>query len=189
MLELNWRLISQAGEIRRQSNVMMPSLSAIWRELAAVADDFGHPGEVLQVLDLHGDMIIRVGVATARSAMINPNLEVPAQIRELAKESVEQARKAFADFVTAAQRATAHSEATTASLANGAKETSSKAMGYAEVNVRAAFDFAQKLFQIRDPKEILAMQSEFVKTQLAAVQEQAEELGEAVKRAVIPSAQ
>ena len=68
MLELSWRLISQGGEIRRQANVMMPSLSATWRELAAVANDYGHPGEVLQVLDQDGDMIISVGVATARSA-------------------------------------------------------------------------------------------------------------------------
>ncbi len=68
MLELSWRLIGQGGEIRRQANFMMPSLSAIWRELAVVADKFGHPGEVLQVLDPHGDMIIRMGVATARSA-------------------------------------------------------------------------------------------------------------------------
>ena len=62
-------------------------------------------------------------------------------------------------------------------------------MGYAEANVRAACDFAQKLFQIRNPQEILAVQSEFVKTQLAAVQEQAKDLGEAVKKAVTPGAQ
>ncbi len=121
--------------------------------------------------------------------MTNLNLEVPAQIRELAEKSVEQARKAFEEFVVAAQKATAQSEAATASLATGAKEVSSKAMGYAEANVKAAFDFAQKLFQIRDPKEILVVQSEFVKTQLAAVQEQAKELGEAVKKAVTPNAQ
>ncbi len=119
--------------------------------------------------------------------MTNLNLEVPAEIRVLAEKTVEQARKAFEDFVVAAQKATVQSEAATASLATGAKEVSSKAIGYAEANVKAAFDFAQKLFQIRDPKEILAVQSEFVKTQLAAVQEQAKELGEAVKKAVTPS--
>src|SRR5208282_6390893 len=122
------------------------------------------------------------------SSMTNLNLEVPAQIRELAEKSVEQARKAFEDFVVAAQKATAQSEAATASLASSAKEVSSKAIGYAEVNVKATFDFAQKLFQVRDPKEILAVQTEFVKSQLAAVQEQAKELGEAVKKAVTPSA-
>ena len=121
--------------------------------------------------------------------MTNLNLEVPAEVREFAEKSVEQARKAFENFVAAAQKASAQSEAATASLATGAKEVSSKAMGYAETNVKAAFDFAQKLFQIRDPKEILAVQTEFAKTQLAVVQEQAKDLGEVVKKAVTPIAQ
>jgi hypothetical protein len=69
MLELDWRLIGQGGEIRRQAKVTMPCLAAIWRELAAVAVKFGNPGEFLQVLDPQGEMIIRVGVATARSAI------------------------------------------------------------------------------------------------------------------------
>lgn len=120
--------------------------------------------------------------------MTNLNLEVPAEVREFAEKSVEQARKAFDSFVAAAQKANAQSEAATASLTTGAKEVSSKAMGFAEANVKAAFDFAQKLFQIRDPKEILTVQSEFVKTQLATVQQQAKELGEVVKKAVTPNA-
>jgi hypothetical protein len=66
MPEFNCRLISQSGEIRRQKCVTLPSLPAIWRELAAIAQSFGQPGEVLQVMDAGGDMIIRVGVATAR---------------------------------------------------------------------------------------------------------------------------
>jgi hypothetical protein len=68
MLELNWRLVGQGGEILRQANVALPSMAAIWRELAAIADTFGRPGEVLQVFDPNGAMIIRVGVATARGA-------------------------------------------------------------------------------------------------------------------------
>jgi len=119
--------------------------------------------------------------------MTNLNLEVPAEVREFAEKTVEQARKAFEGFVVAAQKATAQSEAATASLSSGAKDITTKAIGYAEANVKAAFDHAQKLIQIRDPKEILAVQSEFVKSQLAAVQEQAKDLGEVVKKAVTPS--
>jgi len=119
--------------------------------------------------------------------MTNLNFEVPAEVREIAEKTVEQARKAFEGFMVAAQKATAQSEAATALLATGAKDVSSKAMGYAEATVKAAFDLAQKLVQIRDPNEFLAVQSEFLKTQLAAVQEQAKELGEVVKKAVTPS--
>lgn len=115
--------------------------------------------------------------------MTNLNLEVPAEVREFAEKAVSQARKAFEGFVTAAQKANAQSEAAATSLTAGAKEINSKAIGFAEINVKAAFDHAQKLFQLRDPKDVLALQTEFVKVQFAAVQEQAKELGEVVKKA------
>ena len=155
--------------------------------IVAVHKIRGYIGAVTTRRGLQADKTSAGSKSQKGNCMTNLNLEVPAQIRELAEKSVEQARKAFEDFVVAAQKATAQSEAATASLATGAKEVSSKAIGYAEVNVKAAFDFAQKLFKIRDPKEILAVQSEFVKSQLAAVQEQAKELGEAVKKAVTPN--
>jgi phasin len=121
------------------------------------------------------------------NSMSNLNLEVPAEIREFAEKTVDQARKAFDGFVAAAQKATAQSEAATETLASSAKDLSSKAIGFAETNVKAAFDLAEKLIQAKDPKEILAIQSEYLKTQVATVQEQAKALGEAVKKAVTPT--
>lgn len=119
--------------------------------------------------------------------MTKLNLEVPAEVREFAEKTVDQARKAFDSFVAAAQKATAQSEAAAENLTAGAKEVSSKAIGFAEANVKAAFDLAEKLVQAKDPKEILAIQSEYLKNQVATVQEQAKILGEAVKKAVSTS--
>ena len=114
----------------------------------------------------------------------NLNLEIPSEVREFAEKTVEQARKAFDSFVAAAQKATAQSEAAAESMTASAKEVSSKAIGFAEANVKAAFDLAEKLVQAKDPKEILAIQSEYLKSQVASVQEQAKVLGDAVKKAV-----
>jgi hypothetical protein len=47
-------------------------------------------------------------------------------------------------------------------------------------------EHAQKLIQAKDPQEILAHQSEYVKKQLAAMEEHAKELGTAVLKAVTP---
>ena len=76
------------------------------------------------------------------------------------------------------------SKAAAESMTASAKEVSSKAIGFAEANVKAAFDLAEKLVQAKDPKEILAIQSEYLKSQVASVQEQAKVLGDAVKKAV-----
>ena len=43
------------------------------------------------------------------------------------------------------------------------KSVSSQALSYAEQNVNAAFDFAQKLVQAKDPQEAFALQSEYLK--------------------------
>jgi phasin len=119
--------------------------------------------------------------------MTNLNLEIPAEIREFAEKTVDQARKAFDSYVAAAQKATAQSEAAAETFASSAKDLGSKAISYAETNVKAAFDLAEKMVQAKDPKEILAIQSEFLKSQIASVQEQAKALGEAVKKAVTPT--
>lgn len=116
--------------------------------------------------------------------MSNVNLEIPAEVREFAEKTVDQARKAFDSFVAAAQKASAQSEAAAETLTSSAKEVSTKAITFAEANVKAAFDLAEKLVKAKDPKEFLSIQSEFLKSQVATVQEQTKALGEAVKKAV-----
>jgi hypothetical protein len=73
MLEYSWRLITPNGETRRQEKLTLSALPSIWPILAEVADRFGKSGEVLQVIDQQGEMVIRMGVATARSAMARSN--------------------------------------------------------------------------------------------------------------------
>jgi hypothetical protein len=45
----------------------LTAFSGVWPKLADIADRFGLPGEVLQIIDGNGEMVIRMGVATARS--------------------------------------------------------------------------------------------------------------------------
>lgn len=72
MLEYSWRLISQNGETRHQEKLTLSAAAGVWPRLADIADRFGKPGEVLQVIDGDGEMIIRMGVATARSVVRRP---------------------------------------------------------------------------------------------------------------------
>lgn len=107
--------------------------------------------------------------------------EVPTEMREFAERSVEQARKAFDGFITAAQKAvdTAHGSAETARV--NAQDATRKAMGYAESNVSAAFELAQKLVKSKDLTEVMQHQSDFLKSQAAALQTQLKEMGSAVQ--------
>jgi phasin len=61
---------------------------------------------------------------------------------------------------------------------SGAREIDRKAIGFAEKNVNAAFDFAQQLVRAKDPKEIVQLQQEFLKRQVEQMSGQMKELGE-----------
>ncbi len=109
--------------------------------------------------------------------MNTPSYEIPADMRDMAEKSVDQARRAFEGFVTAAQKAAGQADTTAASVQSNAKTLGTKAMSYAEQNVRTAFDLAQKLVRAKDLQEVLALQTEYAKTQLTTIQSQAKDLG------------
>jgi phasin len=111
--------------------------------------------------------------------------EVPSEMRDFAEKSVEQARKAFEGFIGAAQKAAGSMEAAPFPLPLQVKDLGSKAMSFAEANVKAAFDLAQNMVHAKDMQEVLALQSEYIRAQMVAIQEQARELG-SLARADVP---
>jgi phasin len=109
--------------------------------------------------------------------------EIPTEMRDFAEKSVEQARKAFEGFIGAAQKAVGQADSHTTTVTSNARAIGDKAVTFAEQNVRSAFDFAQKVVRVSDMQELLALQSEFVRSQMAALQDQAKEFGSAVQSA------
>ena len=108
----------------------------------------------------------------------NPwNFDVPTQMRQFAEQSVEQARKAVDGFMTAAQKAVTTAETQAATAQSGAKDMSQKAMSFAEQNIANSFEFAQKLVRAKDVQEVMALQQEYLKSQMQAMQAQAKDLG------------
>jgi phasin len=112
------------------------------------------------------------------------NFEIPAEMRAFAEKSVEQARQALDNFISAAQTAVSSADKQAAGASAGVKQLSELAMGFAERNVASSFDFAQKLVRAKDAEEVLALQADYVKSQMAALNEQARELGKEAARAV-----
>ncbi len=108
------------------------------------------------------------------------NFEIPTEMRNLAEQSVEQAKKAFDDFITAAQKAVTAVEGQTASANASTKNIGEKAMAFAEKNVATSFEFAQKVVRAKDIQELTQLQTEFVKTQMPTFVEQARALGQTV---------
>ena len=102
--------------------------------------------------------------------------DIPADMLALAEKSVEQAKQAFDIFISAAQQAVSTAETQAATAQAGAKQVGELAMGFAERNIASSFEFAQKLLQAKEPKDMMAMHAEYVNTQIAALTDQAKEL-------------
>ena len=118
--------------------------------------------------------------------MSNSPFEVPNELRDFAERSVDQARRAFEGFLAVAQRATSVAGDATNTSRSGAKSVNAHVLSCTEQNVNAAFDLAQKLVKAKDPQEALALQSEYMRSQLAALQNQAKELGSILQKSVTP---
>jgi len=106
--------------------------------------------------------------------------QIPAEMREFAERSVVQARKAFEGFMGAVQKT---AESMEGAAGAGVKDVGAKAVSFAQTNVNAAFDLAEKLVHAKDVHEVLALQAEYLKQQMEAVQKQAQEMGDAVQKA------
>src|SRR5258708_18929355 len=90
--------------------------------------------------------------------MMEPKLEVPAELRDLAEKTIDQAEKAFGMFFDAASKSMA-------SVPSPGTEISRQALSFTEQNMKAAFDHARKLVHATDLHEAMRIQSEFLKSQ------------------------
>jgi phasin len=116
------------------------------------------------------------------------SFEIPGEMRNLAEQSVEQARKAFDGYMTAAQQAVEALEGQATVAQAGTKNVGKKAMTFAEQNVATSFEFAQKLVRAKDVQEVLRLQGEFVQAQMQALSEQAKELSETASKVAMEAA-
>src|ERR1700743_3605098 len=90
--------------------------------------------------------------------MIEPKLEVPTELRNLAEKTIEQAEKAFGMFFDAASKSMA-------SVPGPGTDISRQALAFPERNMKAAFEHARKLVHATDLQEAMQLQSVFLRSQ------------------------
>ncbi len=90
--------------------------------------------------------------------MIEPKLEVPAELRDLAEKTIEQAEKAFGMFFEAASKSMG-------TVPGAGNDISKQALTFTEQNMKAAFEHARKLVHATDLQEAMRLQSEFLRSQ------------------------
>ena len=107
--------------------------------------------------------------------------EIPTDMRKMTEQSLDQVRTAINGYLQFFQRAVPGN-------VMGSSELSNKVFGYAERNVASAFEFAQRLVQVRDFQSLTTLQMEFIQAQMQAMTEQAKDLSETAAKALMDSA-
>lgn len=108
----------------------------------------------------------------------NPgSYEIPNEMRDFAEKSVEQARKAFDGFLDAAYKASNALETQTTTAQDNMRAVSGAAVSFAEQNMAASFNYAQKLVRAGSVEEVLKIQTEFAKGQIETLTKQVQEMG------------
>ncbi len=113
----------------------------------------------------------------------SPLFEIPSDMRAFAEQSVEQARKAFDSFIAAAHGTASALEGQAAAVRKGSEDMRQRAITFAEQNVTASFEFANRLVRAKDLQELIALQTDYVNAQIKRLTEQAKDLGEAASQA------
>ena len=112
---------------------------------------------------------------------------IPEEVRAFAEQSVTQARRAFESFMDAANQAVGQMQGRAEAAHGSASEIAQKSMQYAEQNVAATLEFAQKLMRAKDSAEVMGLQSEFLGRQMQALSTQVHELGQSAAKLVVDS--
>jgi phasin len=113
---------------------------------------------------------------------------IPNEMRAFAEQSVTQARKAFQGFIEAANKAVGQLQGQAQAAHSGASEIAHKSMSYAEQNVTATFEFAQKIMHAKDTAELMRLQSEYLSRQMQTLSAQVQDLGQSAAKIVVDSA-
>ena len=110
-----------------------------------------------------------------------PQFEIPTDMRKMTEQSLEQVRTTINGYLQFLRSAAPGN-------VMGGSELTNKILGNAERNVASAFEFAQRLVQVRDIQGLVSLQAEFIQAQMQAMTEQAKDFSESATKAVMESA-
>ena len=113
------------------------------------------------------------------SQQINEQAE---KMREMAQATLDKAREAVSKYMTESQKLREKVDSGVRATYSSAKEMNDKAMAFAEANVAAGFELAQRLLQAKDPQEMGTVYQNHLKEQMERMNAQFRELGSAMSQ-------
>ena len=105
------------------------------------------------------------------------------KMRDMAQTTLDRAKEAVTKYMAESQKVREKVDSSVRSSYSNLKEMNDKAVAFAEANVSAGFDLAQKLLDAKDPQEIGKIYQDHLKDQIVKMNEQFRELGSLMSKA------
>ena len=99
------------------------------------------------------------------------------KMREMAQATLDKAKDAVSKYMAESQKMREKVDSSVQASYSSAKEMNEKAVAFAEANVVAGFELAQRLLQAKDPQEMGAVYQSHLKEQMEKMNAQFRELG------------
>ena len=113
------------------------------------------------------------------SEQINEQAE---KMREMAQTTLDKAKEAVSKYMTESQKLREKANSSVRSTYSAAKEMNERAVAFAEENVVAGFELAQRLLHAKDPQEMGAVYQSHLKEQMEKMNAQFRELASAMSQ-------
>ena len=110
--------------------------------------------------------------------------EIPQELRELAEENVERARKLYLQFMDGVGQAMTSWSSASSDVAPGFHEVQERAVKLANENAEAAFTLAKDVAQAKDLHQLIDLQTRYVQSQMKWYADQTQEFGRLMTRAL-----
>ena len=104
------------------------------------------------------------------------------KMREMAQTTLDKAKDAVSKYMTESQKLREKADSGVRATYSTAKDMNEKAVAFAEANVAAGFDLAQRLLRAKDPQEMGAVYQSHLKEQMERMNAQFRELGSAMSQ-------
>ena len=118
-----------------------------------------------------------------------PNMEMPEAFREMTEKGVAHAKDTYEKAQAAAGQATDLLKSTYATAAKCATDYNLKVLDTARTNTGAAFDYAQKLLEVKSLSEFVDLSTAHARKQCDAMTALTKELAELAQRATTEMAE
>src|SRR3954465_2395728 len=116
---------------------------------------------------------------SAMSEQINEQAE---KMREMAQTTPDKAKEAVSKYITESQKLREKADSSVRSTYSAAKEMNERAVAFAEENVTASFELAQRLLHAKDPQEMGAVYQSHLKEQMEKMNAQFREFASAMSQ-------